>query len=77
GHWVDLRMRAKHQKELEEFLFITSKPKEVVRDKSKSVRSLLKESKYSNKSVKPNLSGNDNSLFEDDIVADLNETELE
>ncbi|CAG8732728.1 3832_t:CDS:1, partial [Racocetra fulgida] len=45
--------------------------------KSKSVKSLLKESKYSSESVKPNLSGNDNSLFEDDIVADLNKTEFE
>ncbi|CAG8663296.1 11937_t:CDS:2 [Dentiscutata erythropus] len=63
GHWVDPRTRAKHQKELE----------------AKSVRSLLEKQKYKSDSVEPNLSGNDfsNSFFKDDIVADLNKTELE
>ncbi|CAG8735886.1 5399_t:CDS:1, partial [Dentiscutata erythropus] len=46
-------------KELDTFLDYASKSKEVVRDKSKSVRSSAKEQKYRSDSVKLNLSGDD------------------
>ncbi|CAG8762168.1 19299_t:CDS:1, partial [Racocetra fulgida] len=69
----------KHQKELNDFLYNTSKSKIVVQDKNKSTRSLLKESKYRNELVELNLSGGNfsNRFFEDNTVADLNKTELE